>query len=156
MTIKLTHNGHEVGYDENTDEWYCRELEMKGRTLSGLKQKINDVDNAERRINGKNGLKFLHLPSYGYRSGDEAEVTASMFDANGSALWVKDGANSRKKVGVHELFEDTAEHRALLKEARELRKQASELTAKADAVIKSIKRLMIDRLKALNLETKPK
>lgn len=156
MSLNTTHNGHEIKYDENDDEWYCRELEMKAKTLSGLKAKINEADNAERRINGKKGIKFLCLPNYGYRAGEEAEVTATMLDANGSAVWIKDGPTSRKKVGVHELFEDTPEHRALLKKARDLREQASNLSKEADTAVKSIQRLTIDRLKALNLETKPK
>lgn len=154
MSINTTHNGHEIGFDESEDTWYCRELELKAKSLSSLKQKINDVDNAERRINGKTGLKFLYLPSYGWGREEAKVVTATLLEGNGSAVWVKDGSG-RKKVGVHELIEDTPDNREKVKQAAALDAQAKELTEQASKLRKSIQRLTIDRLKALNLETKP-
>ena len=62
--IETTHNDHSIRYDEGSDEWTCSAMDLKAKSLSALKAKINDFDAKERKLG--NGVVLIHVN--GYRS----------------------------------------------------------------------------------------
>lgn len=160
MQITTEHNDRKITYTEHSDEWECKELDVKAKTLSALKTKINEVDAAERRL-GKNGVILIHVGNYRYhKSVTYPKVRATLLDKGErdgyNAVWITHvDSKSREKVGLHSLILDTPENLATLAEADRIEKEASIMSKKADKMRDSIKRITAEEMKAMALEVKP-
>lgn len=72
----IEHNGHRVSYDEDDNTWECSSLNLSASSLKALRQKINAIDLAVRRVDN---VRALHISSYG--SEVEPCIITSIVDA---------------------------------------------------------------------------
>ena len=118
MSLETTHHDIKVAYNTDTDEWGCRDMDLKAKTLSLLKKKMDKVLSVERRIDN---LPVVMLGN-GY---DDYKITrgvATLFDAKGSnyrgpAVWVniiKGNQTERTKRSQDDVWIDTPENRERL------------------------------------------
>jgi hypothetical protein len=160
MTIETTHNDHPIRYDESDDEWYCPAMDLKAKTLSALKAKINDFDAKERKLG--NGVVLIHVNGYRFRSKNEIapKVKATMLDKGDldkyPAVWISHvDTKQREKVGLHSLILDTPENIATLEEAFRMEQEAAATVKKAEKMKADIKRVTVEEIKAMALPVKP-
>lgn len=160
MTIETTHNDHPIRYDESGDEWHCPAMDLKAKTLSALKAKINDFDAKERKLG--NGVVLIHINGYRFRSKTEIapKVKATMLDKGDlekyPCVWISHlDTKQREKVGLHSLALDTRENYAALAEADRLEKEAAVMTKRAEKMRAEIKRITVEEIKAMALPVKP-
>lgn len=158
--ITTTHNDRPIHYDETNDEWQCPAVDVKAKTLSALKTKINDFDAKERKLG--TGVVLIKIDGYRFRSSKEIapKVRATMLDKeateNHAAVWISHLSDGqREKTGIHALALDTPENIAILTEADRIEKQAAADNKRAEKMRADIKRITVDELKAMALEVKP-
>lgn len=155
--IVVNHNDLRITYSEIDNEWKCHELGLNAKSLSALRDKINDVDAKERKLG--DGVKLIKLG--GYKSNVEL-VMATLLDKpieahdRYVAVWVKHvNGGQREKLGFQVLVNDTPENRATLVESARLQKEGYEIVAKAEKMRQDIPRVTVEEIKALALEVKP-
>ena len=160
MTIETNHNDHPIRYDETADEWTCPAMDLKAKTLSALKAKINDFDAKERKLG--NGVVLIHVNGYRYSSQKDIapKVRATMLDKGDldkyPAVWTSHVyTKQREKVGLHALALDTPENVATLHEADRIEKEAALMVNKAVKMRADIKRVTVEEIKAMSLAVKP-
>ncbi|MDE2100350.1 MAG: hypothetical protein KGL39_24070 [Patescibacteria group bacterium] len=108
--IKTEHLGHEIVYREDGDEWQCWAFELTAPSLRALKEKINKLDAAERRLPS--------VPVIALDYGDRLEFrTATMLAADGKHVLTTNGKGDRKKIEMRHLFRDTPGNRAVFEQA---------------------------------------
>ena len=127
--LETEYNGVTIHYSENEDIWRCDALEVDGKTLSAVKEKIGKLQADARRIS----VPVLVIrSSYGGVS-IESEGTASLLHDDGKHVWVNTvrvvwvGANrmkrreerGRSKFLIESLFHDTPEARSLVSDVAE-------------------------------------
>jgi hypothetical protein len=159
--IEIKHNEHSIRYDESSDLWECRSLEMEEKTLSALKTKINEFDAIERRL-GDGVSLFLLEGAHGYLGlANDIKVRATMLGkeigfGNIDGVWVSHiGSKKREKVYLKNLIYDTPRNVMDLRIADDLRKKADELYKESKNMLERIERVTVDGIKKLALETKP-
>lgn len=101
--IGTTHMGHDCVLDEERDEWECRALALKARSLKALRTKIDKVDADRRRLGG--GIPVLIFNSNRYHGSDITPGMATLLDKDGKGAFVTYTERSRRWQGEWENVE---------------------------------------------------
>ncbi len=155
--ITTEHKGHTIAYDEDTNKWECRALDMSAPSLKTLQKKIDDFEAKERKL-GENGVRLLFISNYRFSNKRYSEVRATMLDKSEDfhAVWITHISNGqREKVGLHSLMLDTPENRKAIDDAEALEKEAKAMDKKAEKMKADIPRITKEQIKAMALEAKP-
>lgn len=140
MSIETKHGEHTIAYSENEDIWRCWDMNVEGKTLSAVKQKLNKIDAENRRVAS---VPVVIVSDWG--SGVEGTGVVTLRDGE-RAAWTmvskKHYAKPRReKVRLASMVLDTPENRAKLNEYTALRKIASDASKAASAHLEAIPRV---------------
>lgn len=158
MTVSTTYKSHVIVYNEDGNNWRTNgDIDLTASSLTALKKKIDELETVERRL-GK-GVELIYLGQR-YGTKEIAPICrATMLDNEDleryPRVWVSHADKTREKVGFHALCLKTQENVDALTKADELDKQAAAIRKQAEATRAGIKRITVDQIKALALETKP-
>jgi hypothetical protein len=157
VAVAVEHNGYEIEFDEGDDVWSCRALDLTHKSLKTLRTKINQIDADARRLTNVALIK-IETTSW-WDNGDR--VTAVMIDGDQvwclGARWGGSRGNKppeRFKRKMETLALPTSANLQAIKEASELRTEASALNKRAGEIIAAIPRVSADDLRAVNDETR--
>jgi hypothetical protein len=146
------HHGHDIHYDEGTDLWECRDVNLTNDTLKGLKNAIDRFRTKAKKIKG--------IPCYVVNdysdSFDVGEITSGPFEESGyhkePYFWVnvkeKGRATKRRKIAISSLAIPSKADTAIAIWRAE-NNAASERRREADRLYKAIPRLKLEDVKAL-------
>lgn len=166
--ITLEHLGYEIQFSEDPEEWRCRDLDMRAKTLKALKAKMSKQDAAARKVSMPCAF-FEGSYSSKPRRGEvvliakaseqkwETRRVASFKSERVSlpTVWVmagkRNGGNSRERLQMRvdsllDLTDPATED--LLREYQDLDQQAREMAERAKAVREKIPRMSIEQIKA--------
>lgn len=152
MSLKVTHNGYEIEYDEGRDRWECPAINYDAPTLSGCKKLVDKYDLEERRIHK---VPVLITGYYGERL-EECFITSIERREEGvenTHVWVvKKKSGSREKKSLREVFPNTPETIRLFAERDKVAEQVRELNKKHTAMLEAIPRMTLQDIKELSEE----
>jgi len=148
VSIETEHNGHKITYSENEDVWRCWQLDMDGKTLSALKQKINQHDASMRRIKP--------TVAWAVRSwGGPEKVTLTLI-ADDKEVWAVDEEGRRQKRAFKDLRADTPETLAAFAEYQHFTKLERDYGKLAKAALDKLKPLTRAALAAMAIPVEQK
>lgn len=157
--LELTYRTYVVHYADNMDVWRCSALDLEAERLPTLKAKIDKVIAASRKL--VEPVPVVYVDYYGTakparimalvqpgknRDGSEKEPSSAWCMAPGTERFFNPSkvsydfreVDTRKKLPLDRLFQDTPENAARLAEAGQLEVEIKRLTAKREAVLKAM------------------
>lgn len=155
--LSVKHNGFEITYSENEDVWRCWQADVQSPKLSVVKQKLNNIIAADRRLDA------VPVIVLGYDDTPVEGVATLLVGEKG--VWVKRmrrvygtysrGRNElgRVKEGLDNVILDTPENRALIAEFVRLHEAARNATDAARAAKRAIPRATREQLLKLKMKT---
>ncbi len=164
--IKTVYRGHVIRYNDNSEEWYCSDIEGKGYSnekLSRLKAAIDKMYLDRRK---KVSIRVLEIGHGGH--GRYSELTDAIIIEYLGAIYSRNyrtGVNefdyhkvavsakrdrtdklTRQEKRLSDLADDTPEVRAAYEEYTRVFNEAQELYRKAEGLREAIPRLTIDAI----------
>lgn len=157
--LELTYRTYAVHYADNMDVWRCSALDLEAERLPTLKAKIDKVIAASRKL--AEPVPVVYVDHWGVpkparimalvqpkkdRSGAEKEPSSAwcmtpdaerFFDPAAGKYAYRD-TDTRKKLPLERLFQDTPENAARLTEAKQLEAEIERLTDRRTAVLKAM------------------
>lgn len=153
--LQTTHHDFKVTYREDFDEWRCHALDLKAKSLTLLRKKIDKVLSVERRIDN---LPVLILgDGWSHFADRVTTATATLFDRkNGVAqgVWVtytRGNCTERKKMMLSQVWIDTPENRERLQAIIEQRLRVREEQNKLSQMAKAVEAFAITELEVAKL-----
>ncbi|MER9833401.1 hypothetical protein NKJ28_00290 [Mesorhizobium sp. M0145] len=165
--IETTYRGHLIRYGENSDEWYCRDLEVGGGSHVSLAKLKAKIDKMYLDLRRKAAVKVFEVNG-GYSSkpsiteatiieyvrpfaekdwkgvvGRTRHKVATVAQRNGSER------ASRAEKELSDLMPDTSEAQAAFAEALRLAEIAAEAQKAATEALNRIPRLTLDDIAEL-------
>ena len=161
--IKTTYRGHEIAYGENSDEWYCRDLEAGGGSHASLAKLKAKIDKMYLDLRKKAAVKAFELGDGGWNG--KPTINETTIIEYVKAFAEKDwkgvlGATrhkvayvatrrgneraSRAEMELSALMPDTPEAHAAFTEAVRLAEIAAAAHKAAEAALKAVPRLTLD------------
>jgi hypothetical protein len=167
MSIETTYRGHTIRYNENSDEWYCGDVEGKysRAKLTNIKAAIDkmyldrrkraavkciEVSHGGMRLFGR-ALDAMVVEYVGEVLTYDSKTGGKKFDHHKVAVSAQrtGGTMTRATKSLDELAEDTPEVRAALEAYSKVYEEADALHRKAWEMYKAIPRLTIDKIAPL-------
>lgn len=142
----IKHNGYTIRYREDENVWSCYALSLEAKSLKSLRQKINEIDAVQRRVDN---VKAINVRNYGGNTPCEITLIHDEHEC-----WIKErgrnGSSSRSKTSFNSLVLDNEENRAALATL----KAAKEVAEKADQRATDLARALPRVTRAQLLELK--
>lgn len=157
--LELTYRTYAVHYADNMDVWRCSALDLEAERLPTLKAKIDKVIAASRKLvepvpvvyvdyhGAAKPARIMALVQPGKdRQGSDKEPSSAwcmtpgterFFDHSKGGFGYRE-VDTRKKLPLDRLFQDTPENAARIAEAGQLEAEIKRLTAKRAAVLKAM------------------
>ena len=135
-----------IVYDEKDNVWRftLRGRERSSVSLAKAKEAI------DKPVPGGKAKAFQRVKAYKKSYGNDFELgeVTSIAETTGwrgeTQVWFNSVRNGRTKVGLTDLYSDTAGNQIILSEIESLKKQATALNDKADAVAEKMSPLKLD------------
>lgn len=145
--ITTEYKGYSIYFNENLDEWCCRDLDdlKSSNSLLSLKRSIDAIIRKEKSNNTIDVISIEYgSPSRKYGKANEF-VGLRRGNASVAVMLKKHGAkiSTRNIFNINDLAVDTPENRALIERAFEHERKAQQHKEESRQIIKSIPRLTI-------------
>ncbi|RWI96392.1 MAG: hypothetical protein EOR22_06430 [Mesorhizobium sp.] len=170
--ITTTYRGHEIRYGDNTDEWYCGDLESGNNSHVSLAKLKAKIDKMYLDLRKQGAVKAFEIQGYGGDIPRLAEATIVEYLGQGKTYNSRTNHGSGGYVaGPHkiavvatrrgnerasraeqtfdDIMPDTPEAHAAFAEAVRLAQLARAAQAAATAALKAVPRLSLDDIREL-------
>lgn len=140
-SIIVEHLGAKIGYNEDSDTWYCHDHDMRGmKSLKAIKTAISKRDADERRLGG---IAAYEISEWGSPTPKRCSITMLTEDRKGA--WIsKDGR--REKTSLNRLVLDTEQARSAMAKLLANNKKIAALNEENKKLFDEIPRVTLDYL----------
>lgn len=159
--IKTEYRGHEILYNENTDEWTCYDIDYRGPALSKVRARIDKMYLELRKtaavgcflLDGGNWSAPSAIPATVVEYlGDQRTFSGFKQPATKVAVVSKSrgsGKSARSHTELDRLMPDTPEAHEALRAAEEAFARLKDAKAAYDAAYAAVPRLTVDDVQGL-------
>ncbi|MER9652501.1 hypothetical protein NKJ26_03150 [Mesorhizobium sp. M0152] len=169
--IETTYRGHTISYGENSDEWYCADLDHGGNSHVSLAKLKAKIDKMYLDLRRKAAVKAFEISSGPYERPSLNEATVIEYVGQAKTYNSRAPGGGRYELGAHKvaviatrhgndrasraekeiqtLMPATPEAHAAFAEAIRLAEIARAAKTEADAALKAVPRLSLDDIAEL-------
>lgn len=145
----VKHNGYDIRYREDENLWSCHTLDLEARSLKALRQKINEIDAVQRRVDHVKAIKVDRW------SGNGRPCVVTLIHDDGEC-WITEHARgaykSRSKVSFNDLVLDNEENRAALVVVKAAKAAAERASKHVETLTKALPRVTRAQLLELKVQ----
>lgn len=130
MTVKQTHKGHEIYFNETSEEWVCDAFGLANKSLKTIRSAIDRADKKQRSM----AVPALYLPRSYWEPPELSECMIVLLRTDGRSnahIKIK-GRDDTDRVELEELY--PLSERKKLEAYMAVQKQVFEANKKAEAL----------------------
>lgn len=150
MLIKVTHNGHEIKYHEESNVWRCDKMRLEDRSLAALRTKLNEEDRDDRRLADIHAVYLSH--------GEETVVVITLVETSRYSVmgYPVDGDKKRREsFSLSSLVLVNEKNESLLARHRETLKARDDAQAALTTARAALPHPTIEQLQKMSAKAKP-
>lgn len=163
MSIKTEYRGHSISYSENSDEWWCQDINYSNVSMQKVKAKI---DAFYLKLRRESAVPCYEISSFGGPSKTESTIiefvktveqrawathAVTRVEQKVAAVAKRAGSEraARREVGIETLMPETPAALAAFAEAERLYEDVRKAEAAFRAAFDAIPRITLDDVAAL-------